>query len=130
MTMPATLDLTHYRGDTLGILINCWKDTAHQQPADLTGATITAEIRVKANTGEPVGAFIVTTGTPEGGTVMNQIMLVLPGDPQRGMPAKTVWDCQIDWTPDGLRTQTPVKGNLTLTDDVTQTVADDGLVNP
>jgi|SRR5262245_44093856 len=127
MSMPATLDLTHYRGDTLGVAIKCWSDVAHTIPVDISTATITAQIKVKTGDTATVGTWEVSKQVPAGGTITSQINLTLRGDPQRSMPTKTVWDCQIDFTNDGLHTQTPVKGTLTLSDDITQTVTDDGV---
>lgn len=126
MSMPATLDLEHYRGDTLGILVKCWRDTAHQQPANLTGATVTAQVATRTGVAEVLAEFQTQISVPSGGTVPNQISLILIGDDQRDMPAQVVWDCQIDWADDGTATQTPVKGSIRFTDDVTRTVADDG----
>ena len=123
MPKPAPFDIEHYRGDTLRLLVRCWSDTAHQIPTDLTGASVAAQVKLRAGDIEVVAAFDTAIGIPTGGTVANQVTLVLDGDTQREMPTKTVWDMQIDKTGDS---QTPLAGTLVLTDDVTQTMLDDG----
>lgn len=113
MTTPAIRNLAHYRGDTLGVLLRLWHDDAATDPVDLAGATVTAQVRLTADTATAIADFDVETST-------NEISLTLPPGDTATLPAKAVWDCQVDWLSDGTSIQTVVAGQLTTTPDVTR----------
>lgn len=106
------VDINHWRGDSLSLLIRVWDDDAHTVPSDLSSATVTADLKVK-NTDE---IAVDTFGISISG---NDVTLSLTPAQSRAMPPKTVWDCQIDWYSDDARVTTVVTGTLTENQDVT-----------
>lgn len=116
MPVPVKQDIAHYRGDTLSVVLRLWEDEAKTDPADLAAATVTAQVRVSTSAKTPIASFGVETAG-------NQITLTLLPDQAQILPAKAVYDCQVDWTSDATRVQTVVAGALTAAADVTH--ADD-----
>src|SRR4029450_8134057 len=115
MPVPDTRTIPHYRGDSLGVLIRLWQDPDHTVPLLLNGALVVAQLRLKADDPDPpIDTFAVSTAT-------NEITLTLTPTQPAALPAKTVWDCQVDWNADGASIQTVLAGTLTLAADVTRT---------
>lgn len=113
MPIPPKQSVAHYRGDSLGIRINCWQDTDKTIPAVFTGSTITSQIRVKADeTIPPLDTFAVNVAS-------NVVTLSLTPAKVTALPDATVWDVQVDWFSNGTSVQTIAQGTLTLTQDVT-----------
>lgn len=114
MPQPARLDITQYRGDTLTIAVTLWADANQSVPADLSRATVTAQIRVKATDDDPpVASFTVSvTG--------NTVTLGLPPAITAQLPSKGVWDAQVDWHSDHVNVQTVLAGSVVVNDDVTR----------
>jgi hypothetical protein len=112
MPVPVTQDIAHYRGDTLTVAIRLWEDDAKTDPADLSAATVTAQVRASASAKTPVATFGVEVAG-------NQVTLTLPPPAAQLLPTKAVYDCQVDWQSDDVNVQTVLRGALTADPDVT-----------
>jgi hypothetical protein len=109
--IPASYDLQLYRGDTGRWQFKLWTDDAKTIAADLTGVTVAAMIRDKAVGGVyslPLACVV---------TLPNIIDMDLTPVQSRDLPAKGVWDLQLTYTSGDI--VTVLKGNVTLTQDVT-----------
>ena len=113
MPVPPKQAITHYRGDSLGIRITCWKDKDKTQPANFAGTTITSQLREKIEDEDPADEFSVNTSA-------NIITLSLSPSKVTSLPDSTVWDVQVDWLSNGVSIQTILQGTLALTQDVTR----------
>ena len=109
---PSRLNLALYRGDSIGLSVNVWEDDAGTVPADLTGATVTAQIRETYDDAEAL-SFEVEV-------VDNTVVLVLPGKVASDLPPDGYWDLQVDWAGDGISVQTLVAGGIHTMSDVTR----------
>jgi hypothetical protein len=85
--LPAKLDLVLYQGDTFRMTITVKNQDG--SPANITGATATAQIRLApedTTVQAPIGCTIAT----------NVISLVLlAADAARLIPGEAFWDCQL-----------------------------------
>jgi hypothetical protein len=111
---PGKFDLSLYRGDSYAWRFILWQDEAQTVPVDLTGATVEAEIREKS-AGTSVVALTCTPSLP------NTVDVAMTPDLYATCPSKGVWDLQVTF-PDG-SVQTPVAGTVTVSGDVTDSVA-------
>jgi len=108
-----TYPLALYRGDTYRRQFTVWADAGKTQPADLTGVTVTAEVR--AGTGAtPVYPLALTVTLP------NLIDLEISAAESAGLPASAKWDLQLTY-PSG-DVQTIVRGGVSVTGDITGSV--------
>jgi hypothetical protein len=106
-------NLAHYRGDSLVLKLTLWTDAAKTTPADLTEATVTAQVREQYDDTEVAAAFDVqVTG--------NTIVANLSPKNARDLPPKAFYDIQVDWYSDDTSVQTVVAGGLTAAPDVTR----------
>ena len=105
-----TYALWPYRGDTFRRRFVLWADAAKTTPADLTGATVAAEIR------SAPGATPITTIACSL-TVPNLVDLVLAPTLTAGLP-DGAWDLQITYASGDV--QTVVKGAVKPDGDITQ----------
>lgn len=116
--MPGNYPLTLYSGDSYEWLFRLWLDNDKTQPMDLTDTTIKAEIRDK-----PAGLVIlelpcvVNPGT-------NEITMTLSALDCGKLPIVTtlVWDLQVSHTLT-LAVHTVLRGNVSITEDVTDSVS-------
>jgi hypothetical protein len=113
MPVPTKVDITHYRGDTLGISLKVWADDSNTVPANFTGSKVVAQVRPTADSSEISGQFAVSISG-------NTLTLVLSPKQTREMGATNVWDVEVDWHSDDVQVQTVVAGTLSLTSDVTR----------
>lgn len=90
-----------------------WADSNQSIPADLTGATVKAEIREKS-----AGTIIV----PLSATIVqpNLVNISITPIDYVTCPSKGVWDLQLTFA-DG-KVQTPIAGAVTVEGDVTDSV--------
>lgn len=87
---PGRLALSLYRGDTYRWRFSLWLDTAQTQPADLTGATATSQIRDK-----PGGTLIAAIACVI--TLPNIVDAVLSAADCAKLPGTGAWDLQITY---------------------------------
>ena len=108
--MPATVDLTAYRGDTWAQTFRLLEADA---PLDLAGATVASWVRKFDGSVEEL--VVTVNGTPGEVTI---------SQPAGGLDCGSwKYDLEVD-DPDGSVT-TWVRGTLTVTPDVTNAPADD-----
>ena len=113
--LPGTRDITIYRGDTFVLNARLRQKTIDGQaglPLDLTGATVSAQIRVSTeSTGVPLATFTGDLGTDIGTVQLSltpvQTSTLVPG----------VYDMQVTFA-DGTVT-TFLKGSVSVIPDVT-----------
>lgn len=108
--LPATYDLSLYRGDTLRLQLRLWLNEDRDDPADLDGVIAASQIRLKPD-GEPVLELQCLLTLP------NVIDLTLDADASRNLPRKGVWDVQLIYP--GGDVITPIGGKVTMKKDVT-----------
>jgi hypothetical protein len=113
MPVPQRIPLSLYRGDTCSVALRLWADTAETDPVDLAGVTITAQVRLTADSTTVVATFEVTVDG-------NTVLLLLPPAVTAVLPPKGVYDVQLDWNSDGTLIQTVLAGEVTVTADVTR----------
>ena len=110
---PDCINVTFTRGDTLTIVLNVWENTAQTIPANLSGATVTAQVRQTPDAATAEATFAVTK-------VSNQVTLRLTPAQTRVVSSACSWDCQVDWASDGSDIRTIVQGDLAVIQDVTR----------
>lgn len=113
MPVPPATNITHKRGDSLTIQVAVWNDVTKTDPADLSAATVAAQVREDYDT-EVVAAFDVTV-------VGNVITAVLSPESSRALTPSGVWDLQVDWFSDDSSVTTIAAGGLVTKPDVTRT---------
>ena len=109
-----TYALWPYRGDTFRRRFVLWADAAKTTAADLTGATVAAEIR-SAPGATPITTIACSVTLP------NTIDLVLTPAVSSGLAASGFWDLQITYASGDV--QTIVSGAVKPQGDITQSVA-------
>lgn len=112
LTPQCTIPVSHYRGDSATLAVSVWQDADHTIPADLSAATVSAMFKLAATDPVEVAHFDVTVTD-------NVVTLYVSPTVSRDLPAKAVWDMQIDWFSDDAQVSTPVVGTWTETQDVT-----------
>jgi len=117
--MPGAYDLKLYRGDSYAWRFTLWADDARTVPADLTGATVAAEVRDK-----PAGSTVVALVCVV--TLPNIVDVTLGGVSWLDMPASGAWDLQVTYAAGEVHTA--VAGKVTVTTDVTASTASSGSV--
>jgi len=106
-------NLTTIRGDSFGFKVRVWQDPDKTVPSDLTDAVVRAQLRLTPDAPDVEAEFGVTiTG--------NEIALALLPTDTAVLPARCVWDIQIDWDGGGTSIQTIAHGVLTVGPDVTR----------
>lgn len=113
MTVPIRSNITHYRGDSLVLQLRLWTDANRSVPADLSEATVRAQIRADHDDAEVAASFDVQVED-------NVITANLSPKSSRDLPAKGVWDCEVDWFSDDTSVQTVAAGGLVVQPDVTR----------
>ena len=111
---PFKYAIEQWRGDTLSVLFRLWRDADHSDPVDLTGATVSAEVRETAESADPPAAEFAVSVTG------NEVTLSLTPEQTRALPASGVYDLQVDWLADGTQIQTVACGKITTSHDVTR----------
>src|SRR5262245_37611471 len=107
---PGKMDLAIYRGDSYKWQFILWLDDAKTVPADLTGATVKAEMRVGPGTAV-LTTFVTTITMP------NKINVSITSAVSGALPSTGgKWDLQV--TQAGEVT-TIVAGLVTITPDIT-----------
>jgi hypothetical protein len=109
VALPQTVDLSLYVGDDFTLTLTV--KNPDSSPADLTGCTATAQVRLTAADATVAGAFTCSITT-------NVITCTLPHSVTSTLPAAGVWDCQLT-SAGGLLT-TLCAGKVTMTGDVTR----------
>jgi len=108
MTLPGSLPLTLYRGDSAAWTIRVWGDDAHAFPIDLTGASAAAVIE-RGDDQLVLGCAI---------TLPNVVDVTLDAaDWGSVAPGMGRWDLQLTF-PDG-RVATLLAGPVSIAGDVT-----------
>lgn len=109
-----------YHGDSYKWQFVLWQDPGKTIPADLTGVVPKAEIRSATGGGTLITTMDLTVQTP------NTIMAALPAIKTTLLPkAGGVWDLQLTYPNSDV--QTVLQGTVTVTMDVTDSVAAAGL---
>lgn len=107
MSVPASYDLTLYRGDSARWQARLWTDGARTVPYNLSGAVVTAQIRDRP--GGTVTVFLSCAVT-----LPNTIDIALAaGAP---LPGRGVWDLQLQ---QGADVTTVLAGRVTVLAEVT-----------
>lgn len=109
-TATVTQDLTLYHNDSASWQVVVWEDAGHSVPFDLTGTTVTCEIR-----DSPGGSLIVPLTSVVHDT--NIVDVTLPMAQWPRMPLSGVWSMRM--TDTGGEVRTMVTGRVTVTMDVT-----------
>lgn len=113
--LPATYNLSIYRGDTERWQFKLWTDRAKTAAADLTGVTTSAMIRDKAT----VGTYSLSMDCKV--TLPNIIDMTLTADQSRSLLITGgVWDLQLIYPSGDIKTV--LKGTVVLAQDVTRPV--------
>lgn len=112
MTFTKT-NISHVRGDSLVLQLRLWADAGHTQPADLSEATVCAQVREDYDDTEAAASFDAVI---DGGT----ITLNLSPKSSRDLPPKCVWDVEIDWFSDDSSVTTVAGGGLVVQPDVSR----------
>lgn len=110
---PAQVNLVTTRGDSFGFKIRLWQDPAKTVPADLSGATVTAQLRQTPDSTDVEASFTTAISS-------NEVTLTLLPTETAVLPSRCVWDVQIDWDSGGTSIQTVVRGALVVGPDVTR----------
>jgi hypothetical protein len=108
--LPVTVNLTLLMGDSFSFTVTVTNPDG--SAANLVGATILADIRVKATDPNPAPASFTSA------IAANVITLSLTPAVTAALPASTVWDCQMTETTGKITTL--CGGTLTLTQDVSR----------
>jgi hypothetical protein len=109
--MPIQFNLNCYRGDTHRWRFTLWADAAKTVPADLTGVTVAAQVRLTPNA--------TTILTPLDLTVAaNVIDVELASSASQLLPASAAWDLQLVYPSGDVRTI--VAGAVSARADVTR----------
>ena len=109
----APVTLSTIRGDSFGFKIRVWQDPDKTIPADLTEAVVAAQLRQSPDSEAVEATFHVAIS---GGEVE---LTLLPTE-TAVLPARCVWDVQVDWDGTGTSIQTVAHGVLTVGPDVTR----------
>src|SRR5580765_7264627 len=88
---PGQYDLELYRGDTARYRFVLWQDEAKTLPIDLTGVTVTAQIRDQPNSGTIRLQLTCATTLP------NTIEVTVPSDGAANLHQRGAWDLQLTW---------------------------------
>jgi hypothetical protein len=107
------VNLSTIRGDSFGFLLRVWEDPAKTIPADLSEATVTAQLRQTPDSEAVEASFHVAV---EG----HEATLTLLPTETAVLPQMCVWDIQVDWDGSGTSIQTVAHGVLTVGPDVTR----------
>lgn len=115
--IPGTYNIDIFKGDTYhGPLITLPSLEPFGGPADLTTATITAEIRVHPLSAETLATF--TVDVVDGAA--RQIRLILPPAITAALsPPEAVWDLQVTQGSSGW-VGTPLAGKVAVHEEVTR----------
>jgi hypothetical protein len=107
--LPDTVNLRIYGGDDIGFSISVYDE--HGQDADLTGATVRAQIRTTVEAEEVAGEFDPDLDG-------NVIRMHLTNSTTAALPRSTVWDCEL--TDSSGWVTTLVAGEIDTTPSVTR----------
>jgi len=115
MSLPASKDFTHYRGDTFRVRMRL-KD-ASDAYIDLTGYTFLCELRT--DPGDAVAeTFVVSLLTQSGPTLGGVELLLTAAETKALAPANYKWDLEVTFP--GGDVQTPIGGKWVLSADVSR----------
>jgi hypothetical protein len=106
--LPRTVNLVTYRGDDFAFALTVWNDD--ETPADLSSATLRAQVRAVADADEILGTVTVTVDA-------NAVDLHLTAATSADLPRAAVWDVEMV---DAGWTTTLAAGSLVTTADVTR----------
>jgi hypothetical protein len=116
---PARLDVTHYRGDSLSMVL---RFQAQGAPIDVTNWAFEAYIRL-APDGDKIAEFTPIIEESQGADPLNgKIRLVLPFQSAQLLPPTCMWDLQIiekDFVSRAYRIRTVLRGFIYTPADVT-----------
>jgi len=113
--MPGSYDLQLYRGDTGRWQFMLWQDDLKTVPVDLSGASVSAQIR-----NAPGGSVIVSMSCAV--TEPNRVDMVLSAADSAGVSlSRGVWDLQVTYASGDV--STVLAGRTCVTADVTQVAA-------
>jgi hypothetical protein len=113
MPVPQTIAVSHYRGDSLQLALRVWEDADRSIPADLSEATVTAQVRTSVEAPNVSAEFAVLV---EG----NLLTLTLSPKQTRDLAPQNVFDVEIDWLSDDTQVQTVVAGSIAVAGDVSR----------
>jgi hypothetical protein len=118
--MPDTANLDLYEGDdyTATVLVT----DASGNAVDLTGYTISAQVRVGPADANPTVAVEITCTF----TAPNQIMLTIPHSTTKTLSGRYMWDLQVK-SSTGIIT-TILAGGVTVTAEITRETGDQAVV--
>jgi hypothetical protein len=109
--LPTRVDLRLYAGDDLTVKVNV--NNPDGTPADLTGASAKAQIRVWAYDADPIAEFTCAVD-PSG-----FVLLGLDAASTALLPRSSVWDCELLFDA-GSPTTTIVSGSIRTLAEVTR----------
>ena len=112
-TSRGIFDLNIIRNDSWTWQFTLWGDSAKTVPSDLTGATVTAQVRSTVG-----GPILASLGVEIRDAVGGVVWMSMSGGQSGVLPATSYWDLQIAYPTGDVRT--PVSGRVIVTDDVTR----------
>ncbi len=117
MALPVGKNISIYQGDSFELAFTLYEklpDGSQGDAIDLTGATVTSEIRATVDAASPLVAFTGTHNSTGG-----KVTLVLSALQTTGLPATGgVWDVQVEY-PNG-DVKTYLAGTVSVTKEVTR----------
>lgn len=112
MGLPAQRNISIYKGDSFAFQFTL-KDPVSEEPVDLTGTTVKAQIRATEDSATVMAEF-VTSHDDDGGTVTISLTPVLT----TALTTSGVWDVQLTFPDTTVRTY--LRGTATLVKEVTR----------
>ena len=112
MTLPQPYRLEMYQGDSYAWEFRLWADVEKTTPIDVTGVTVTAQVRLHA--GSPVLTTLATSVSA------NAITVTVTPAQSGALPELARWDLQLLY-PAG-QVQTIVTGEVRVHADITRAV--------
>lgn len=106
---PAQVDLDVYAGDDVALRVNVKNPDG--TPADLTGMTASAQVRLRKADEIPLATFDAVIEAD------GVVVLSLPAAATVTLPSWAMWDCQLDL---GGRITTIAAGSIRTTGEVTR----------
>lgn len=113
MPIPQKANLAIYRGDSLTLQLAVWADAEKTQPADLSRAVVSAQIRSEPDASDVVATLEVVVD----GHIITAHLLPKSS---RELPPKCAYDIEIDWYGDDTSVQTVLAGKFAVESDVTR----------
>lgn len=121
MSLPTQVNFDVYKGDTFTWWFRLRDRLSSGAPGDymdLTGATAKAQIRASEDAGTVLAEFTCTIGDQSNSATKGKVTLSLTSTQTTALTSSGVWDVQLTWPDDTVKTY--FKGNANLVKEVTR----------